>query len=493
MTCILCMVFHGLEADNSDENTLMNLESVVLKGQEQWDVPGIAIGVIKDGRFLLARGFGYKGHQRKDAITANTLFSIGSCSKAFTAMSAAILVQQGKIKFDTPILNYLPDFRMVDAFRTQQASFRDFLSQKLGVAAYERLIDLNPGNREVLYKKLKDLQAVTGFREKYLYRNLMYAIAGHMVGKIAGTRWESFVQKEIFDPLGMSATNFDLDIAGSDDRASGYNHFDGKLVPVKYRDFVSSNPAGGINSNINDMLKWIRFMTDFSKKKGMETIIDVKLKRELQAPHMAVSSNPRSMIAPVENYAMGWNVQPYRGHHYLYHGGFVRGFSSLVSFMPQKKIGVVILCNHQVSLLIYYLNYYIYDRMLNNNETDWQALIEKNRPKYQKNNTTTPSKEIPVSAKLVRDLCAVYTNPVWGTVEILNKNARLFVRFNGNISLEASIQDSDRIRTEESREHDLFSEMIIELLRDQKKKVQKIRIQMDRDLDETEFVRQDLE
>ncbi len=433
----------------------------------RWNVPGAAVLVVKDGKVIFSEGFGYRDVEKKLPVTPKTLFAIGSSSKAFTALSAGILVDEGKLDFDKPVRNYLPQLRMSNSYVTEHITLRDMLCHRSGMPRHDFSWVYSGYSREKLLDILPYLQFSTGFREKLQYNNFMFLAAGMTVGKVSGGTWEEFVQDRIFNPLGMKSSNFStadsqkssdfakpykLDLTGMKDIPGKVSEYPRKLIP--FNDIQNIGPAGSINSNLEDMEKWVLLQINKGKAGGKQIIKPETLK-QMHTPQMTETCDGefKSMQfpeMPVMNYGMGWFVQPYRGHYMVHHGGNIDGFSAFVTFMPEEKIGIVVLTNLDGTPMSYVISYNIYDRLLGLKPIAWGDRFEnlkreaaaKVKEAYEKSESERKKGTIP--SHPMGDYAGEYTNPAYGTMKI-TKNG-------GNLAFEYRIFKFDVIH----RQYDTF-------------------------------------
>ncbi|MEP7293964.1 MAG: serine hydrolase domain-containing protein, partial [Chloroflexota bacterium] len=225
----------------------------------KWQIPGVAVAIVYKGEVVLSKGYGWRDVNRQLPVTPETLFAIGSCSKAFTTFDIALLVEEGKLDWDKPVRSYLPTFRLYDPVASEQATPRDITSHKTGLPRHDLVWYGSPHTRDELFDRLQYIQPNTPFRSRYYYQNLMYMTAGILVGRVAGTSWEQFTQERILDKLGMNDTNFSVTESEKSANASlPYELYEEEVVAIPFRNLDNAGPAGSINSNLVDMLRWLR-------------------------------------------------------------------------------------------------------------------------------------------------------------------------------------------------------------------------------------------
>jgi CubicO group peptidase (beta-lactamase class C family) len=396
-------------------------------------VPGLAVGIIKDGELILAEGFGLADVDAKTPVSSQTLFPIGSCTKAFTATGLAILQHQGRLAWDKPVRHYLPDFTLWDKFATQEMTPTDLLTHQSGLPRHDLFWYGSPFSRRELMQRLQYLQPSKSFRSTWQYQNLMYLSAGVLTEQLSGQSWESFTQQNIFTPLGMRTSCFshkDAPIGSS--LALPYRKSDNdsiRLIP--YRDIDAIGPAGSIVSNIDDMLQWVKFHLNKGNI-GDTEILPAATVHQLHTPVKLIdnSTNPLFPEFSHRSYAYGWFVYHYGEHLVVQHGGNIDGFSALVFLLPEHQIGMVFLTNLNGNPLPGILANYATDMLLQRNYTDWFARTISS--------TTTPesSRESPQPipgtqpSRPLQQYAGQYEHPAYGITTITLANHQLHFSFN---------------------------------------------------------------
>lgn len=351
---------------------LQGIRPFIEQQMKLWNVPGLAVAVIKDQEVLLAEGYGYRDVEAGLEVTRETLFAIGSTTKAFTAMAAGMLVDEGKLELDTPVQRYLPQFKMADAIASERATLRDLLCHRTGLPRHDVLWYNAPLTREALIERLPYLEMNKDFRAGWQYQNIMYMVAGVVIGQQLGTSWEDAVQEKIFNPLQMYASNFSVETSRKQSNVAWpYKDQGDQPQRIPFRNIDLIGPAGSINSNIEDMAKWVMLHLGKGAYQG-KRIVSEKILAEMHKPHMPTESwiTPET---PMSCYGLGWGIEPYRGHQMIYHDGGIDGFTAEVSFAPDDQIGVVILVNKNGSPLPKILRHNLFDRLFGLDEIDWSS------------------------------------------------------------------------------------------------------------------------
>lgn len=423
---------NGVLGALEDFNTYMEQQLNV------WKVPGAAVAIIKDQEIILANGYGYRDKESGLKVTPNTLFAIASCTKAFTAMAAEQLADEGMLDLDAPIKNYMPHFRMYDSFATERITIRDMLCHRSGLPRHDAIWYNSELTREEIIERLEYLEPNQDFRAKGQYQNIMYMVAGYLVGKLAGYSWEQRVQERIFAPLHMKSSCFSVDeMQLRDDYALAYIDKNGETQQIPFRNMDSIGPAGSINSNIIDMANWIMLHLNRGMLDGKQIVSEGRLD-DMHTPHIPCEPSLwGKKELPLSCYGLGWCIEPYRGHQMLHHSGGIDGFTSLVSFLPHDNIGIVILTNKLASHLPKVVTYNIVDRLLGLKEIDWSGQIQKDQEKWEEQlNKQHDSNEPSINniesnpPHPLIEYIGTYKHPGYGTMYVELEKEHLQFRYN---------------------------------------------------------------
>ncbi len=401
----------------------------------QWNVPGCAMGIIQDNSVLLAEGFGYRDIKNKQEVTPETLFPIASCTKSFTSFSAGLAVDEGLVEWDIPIQEYYPAFRMKDPCSTLKVTLRDLLTHRTGLSRHDAMWYQAGISREEIVTRLAYLEPARDFRSLYQYSNLMYMVAGFLVGHLAQSSWEEYIQAKILNPLGMNRTNFtSKSMLSYDDYAVAYAQVKGTLYPIPYCPVEPVCPAGGINSSLREMLLWVQLHLNQGKS-GKSGIISPETLKEMHTPQVVQPEEPDFPEFTQPCYGMGWSIRSFRGIQVISHNGVIDGFTSQLTLVPQLKVGIIILNNLHVSPLPQVLSWSILDRFITENPADWnlryqdkwnkKSMAKKDRDKLweqEKVKGTKPSHK-------ASDYSGIYENPGYGKLEIAMEGRRFKLNF----------------------------------------------------------------
>jgi len=378
LAVVLAVHFSTPAAPEVDPELQQRLDLLVEQLEQQrqtYHVPGMAIAVVKDDEVVFTHGFGIASVEKETPVTPETIFAIGSSTKAFTSTLVGMLVDEGKMDWDDPVTEYLPYFQMniESSNETAELTLRDVLSHRTGFTRMGLLIASGQIPREEVLLDATEAEPYVPFREEWYYSNVMYMSAGVAAGKAEGTDWDTLVTERIFEPLGMNSTTTSVTQAETDSRlASGYL-WDEDLQDYEYkpmRNVDNIGPSGSINSNVIDMAQWLRLQLNRGEYEGRRLISEENL-LETWTTQIDITENV--------GYGMGWMIQEWEGQPVIEHGGNVDGFSAQVAMLPEANLGFVILTNASVSPLPPLAMNMVWDTLLGEEPAD-DGVIEDYEP-----------------------------------------------------------------------------------------------------------------
>jgi len=435
----------GLQTVQAQDAPLQGFDDYVNKAIKDWEVPGVAIAVVKDDKIVFAKGYGVRELGKSDAVTANTIFAIGSSSKAFTAAALAMLADEGKIKWDDPATKYLPDFQLYDPYASREVTVGDLLSHRVGLERGDRLWYATALDRNEVLRRVRFLKPSSSFRSKFGYQNIMYLAAGQIVPQVAGKSWDDFLRERIFVPLGMNSTNTTITtFKDVKDLAAPHARINDKVKPVSYRLIDNIGPAGSINSNASDMAQWIRLNLNSGKFQDKQIVTAASIKK-MQAPHTIIPlEGLYASIYPEAhflNYGLGWFLSDYRGRKMVEHGGAIDGMRAAVSMIPEEKIGVVVLGNMNGSILPQMLANRVFDMYLApGKEKDWSGDLLKTMKAAEAQAKTAADKRETDRVKNTQPSLALekyagdYADEMYGDAKITVENGVLKASYGQNFN-----------------------------------------------------------
>jgi CubicO group peptidase (beta-lactamase class C family) len=335
--------------------TPTQIDSVVAQVLTTFDVPGIAVAVVKDDKIIHAKGYGVRSLRTKIKMDENTLFGVASNSKAFTAAALGMLVDEGKIKWDDKVTDYLPEFKMYNPYVTDEFTIKDLLTHRsgLGLGAGDLMMwpDSNNFTKKDIIHNLRYLKPVSSFRTKYDYDNNLYIVAGEVVERASGMSWESFIENRIMKPLKMTQSAASISrLKDKSNKVDPHAPVNGVVQPIKIDWSETANAAGGIYSNVTDMSKWIIMQMNNGKYGDSLTqkLFSEAVHHEMWSPQTIIPA----FTAPPYNthfasYGLGWFLSDVKGYKQVTHTGGLAGIVTQVTLLPEMKLGIIVLTNQQ--------------------------------------------------------------------------------------------------------------------------------------------------
>jgi CubicO group peptidase (beta-lactamase class C family) len=404
---------------------------------DTWKGPGMAIGIVKDDKLVFAKGYGVRELGKPEKVDENTLFAIASNSKAFTAASLAILVDEKKLNWDDKVSKYLPDFRMYDPWVTSELTIRDLVSHRVGLDTFSGDLlwyDTTYSSDEILHR-LRYLKPVSSFRTRFGYQNLMFIAAGKVIEKVSGKTWAEFVRERILTPLAMNRTETSVrDL--KDNVAMPHNESGGKLRPLPHGNVDGAAAAAGLNSSVADLSKWIRLQLGHGKFEGKQIFSEAQSCQMWQPNIMLPISEAAAKNNPTRHfnaYGMGWFLNDYQGRKIMNHSGGLDGMLSYTVLIPEENVGFVVLTNNESPSFAIMMNK-IMDVFTDAPKRDWnaEAIVR------QKNNKAADEekvKAIDAARKLntkpsldLKDYVGKYSGNMYGDVNVTEENGHLVMR-----------------------------------------------------------------
>jgi CubicO group peptidase (beta-lactamase class C family) len=418
---------------------LVGLDTYIRQAMMDWEIPGLAIAVVRNDSVVFLRGYGERRAGSGDPVDENTLFAIASTTKAFTTGALGMLVDEGAIRWDDPVIRHLPDFQLADPYVTRHVTIRDLLTHRTGVARHDNVWIASPFDRAEIVRRARYLPQESGFRESHAYNNLMFMVTGEVVAAAAGTTWENFIEARIFAPLGMTRSTPRTAVAdASTNVATAHVPRDGGLLIMDRRNYDALGPAGSIFSTAADMARWLRFQLAGGEIDGHRLIQEATLEemREPQVP-LAIDAVSRRRFPSQTFYAygLGWRLHDYHGRKVVQHTGAVNYTRTQVGMIPSESIGVVVMANLSTSGLQTALMYRVFDALLGLPETDWSAdYLDAAR------RSATAAAQRAADADAARitgtrpslplgGYAGTYSDDLYGEVHVTLENGRLVLRY----------------------------------------------------------------
>jgi CubicO group peptidase (beta-lactamase class C family) len=406
---------------------LQGIDDLAAKAMAEWKVPGLALGIVKDGKLIYSKGYGFRDVEHKVPVDTDTLFAIGSISKSFTSLAFAMLNDDGKIDWDKPVRDYLPEFQLYDPVASERATPRDLFAHRTGLPRHDLVWYSSDFSRADMVSRLRYLKPSKDFRSAYQYNNLTIMTMGYLEGKLTGLGWEGTIRDKIFTPLGMSHSDFSVeDIEKTDNHALPYELKKEVVTQVPFHNIDAIGPAGSINSSVADMSHYLTFQLGDGKYEGKQLVSESNL-RLMHSAQTAMPGLPPALSLPElgnVSYGLTWVVTAYRGHNLVWHNGGIDGFYALLSMLPDDHMGIVILTNMAGQPAPEILAYNVYDRLLGLDQLPWLTRFQDRQAKQKKEEEE--SKKNKVSDKKagthpshdLKDYAGTYENPGYGVIQI---------------------------------------------------------------------------
>jgi len=427
-------------------------ENYVEKTRKTWQVPGVAVAIVEKDKLVYAKGFGVKQVGTTDPIDAHSIFQVGSTSKAFTTALLAQVVDQQKVAWTDPVIQHLPDFQMADPWVTKEFQVRDLTAQHSGLPSYAGDMQSFIGfDRNHIIHSLRYQQPVTSFRTTFAYVNNLFLVAAQLVEKYTGMSWEATLQRNIFDPLGMTESSAGLKaFQAATNLAIPHAKVKDKIVPLgkdwPFQDWVYTyGPAGGINSNVLDMAQWLRFQLRQGRFAGKPLIT---------AKNLTFTHTPQTILAAGENakglaaisplfgrgnyYAQGWLYIERSPYPIVWHNGGTSGCATVVAFIPDADIGIVVLSNLSGTKTPEILAQWFFDHYLGTANQDWNQIVfehsqqspaPSSKPPSTDATTDLPDPANPPAKPLpplpLTAYAGTYRSPIYGDITIISDKERL--------------------------------------------------------------------
>ncbi|MBX0333093.1 serine hydrolase [Pontibacter sp. HSC-14F20] len=398
------------------------IDKLVERAMTSFQVPGIAVAVVKDGKVMHMKGYGVNSISTGEKTNEHTLFGVASNTKAFTAASLGLLVEEGKIKWDDKVVKYIPEFRLYNDYVTEEFTIRDLLTHRsgLGLGAGDLMLfpDGNNFTADDLIRNMQYLKSVSAFRSKFDYDNLLYIIAGEVVARVTGTSWSDFTETRILQPLGMarSVTSYDRlqDLSNSID---AHAMVEGKLKIIDRYNLPFGAAAGGMYTSVHDLSKWLimlmhggRYGDDLKQR-----LLTQKVIREQWTPQTVIPYNGKSPFnTHFQSYGLGWFLSDVKGHKEVSHTGGLPGMVSQVTMLPELNLGIIVLTNQQNGQAFRSITNTIKQAYLGMEAHDWVTELKQEEDKYMAEATA-------------------YTDKIWDDVNKVLKEKKSKVAFDNYV------------------------------------------------------------
>ncbi|HXB30621.1 MAG TPA: serine hydrolase [Puia sp.] len=446
-------IFPMLLTQAQDKNQITDkrfagVDTALARVLSVWKGPGFAVVVVEKNKVVYANGFGFRNYEEKLPVTPNTLFAIGSCTKAFTASLIGELAAKGDLDIDKPVRNYLPDLKFFNDDMNDRITLRDMMCHRTGLPRHDFAWYLfSTTTRDSLVKRLQYLEPSARVRDKWQYNNFMFMLQGVVVEKITHQTWETNIKNNIFLPLGMNHSNTSIaDMEKDPDAALGYEIKDSanirRIHKLEYFHIDAMGPAGSINSSVMDMSNWLITWIHGGKFNNKEIIPAGFAKEAMSSQMIAGSGFPEADTKDLQfsNYGFGWSLASYRGHYRVEHGGNIDGFSASTSFFPSDSIGIVVLTNQNASSIPSIVRNILADKILGLKYYDWNSYMWNNYAKMKQEEKEAESSKVKsdkartIPSHPLKNYTGLFNNKGYGSMDIFIDHDSLFLQTGKSIS-----------------------------------------------------------
>jgi CubicO group peptidase (beta-lactamase class C family) len=433
----------------AQEVDLDKLDAYFRKTVGDWGIPGVSIGIVKDGEIVFSKGYGVKEIGNPEKPDGNTLYAIASNTKAFTSAMMAMLVQEGKLHWNDKVQKYLPWFQLYDPFVSSQVTIKDLLCHRVGLGTFSGDViwyksDLTS---EEIIRRLKYLEPKYNFRDGYGYSNVMYITAGEVIKQVTGKTWGENVQERILDPVGMDRTIYSLkDLDNRGNYATPHAFEEGENIPIPFVDWEEIAALGGIISSVNDMSKWMIFNMNHGII-GNDTLLTPASRNIIWKMHNSFTvdhTKANDFDTHFRGYGLGWGLADYHGRLRVSHGGGYDGMISSVNMIPDEKLGVVVLTNGMKAPTMA-ITYYALNAFLGEEEKDWSAEMLEQKNKIENKDQRISeriNKRIPDTKPSlpIEKYAGTYFSDIYGKIEVKLENEQLRLDFTHTPDLSATLE-----------------------------------------------------
>ncbi len=415
-----------------------NFDSYIQTAMIDWQIPGMSVAIVKDGKIIYAKGYGVRNISRpNEKVDENTIFAIGSNTKAFTATALALLQQERKLSLEDKVGRFFPNFKMADDFATQEMTIKDLLTHRIGIDTWNGDFTHwgSKYSKEELIQKMKYIPTASSLRSRFAYCNIAYMLAGEVIPKVTkGKTWEVFLKERFFEPLQMSRTCTSTnELPAFDNVAMPHTLYRKKLMPVPWRNIDNLAACGSINSTVIDMSHWLIMQMDSGRYAG-KMIVPQLVLNNVHAAQVAIPVLPyHNDLFPSSHFAaygLGWFLKDYQGKMLIHHAGVVDGMMSQTAFVPENNIGLVILTNSDAHHFTDALMYQILDAYLGETTKDWnKAFLAEKEQEAENSEPFGASKNTHNKASLpLESYTGYYLHPHYGQMTIRLQNKELVVQ-----------------------------------------------------------------
>ena len=426
-----------------------SLDNYVTRALTDWQIPGIAVCIVKNGKIVMMKGYGVKDWDTKEKVDENTLFMIGSNTKAFTATALAMLDAEKKFSLDDKVTKWIPEFKLDNKAAGEQAIIRDLLCHRIGFRTFQGDFTYWTSNltRNEVIEKMSHIKATYPFRTTWGYTNAAFLTAGQIIPKVTGMQWEDFIKTKIFDPLEMKNTlALSKDFPNAPNKCSPYTMDEGKIVKIPFCYIDNLAPAGSIGSSVNDMSHWVMMQLDNGKYNGQQVVPSSAI-AQTRIPH-SILGDGRVLFneGHFSLYGLGWFLQEYCGRKIVSHTGGVNGFVTSVTLIPEDKLGILVFTNTDQNAFYEALKWDIMDAYFGKPYRNYSGFYLSNNKiqvaaEHQKDQKLKDTVAMNLKTELpLKAYTGKYFNDVYGNMTVVLENGELKMKFSHHPDMYAKLE-----------------------------------------------------
>ncbi|MEY4931628.1 MAG: hypothetical protein RI909_2352 [Bacteroidota bacterium] len=456
LSTLVLLFFIATSQAQSIDSKVKEFDAYVEKSRNLFQVPGMAVAVVKDGKVVFKKGYGVKQLGTSSAVDTQTLFACASTTKAMTAICMAMLVDEGKVKWNDPVINYLPDFQLYDPYVTRELKIRDLFTHNSGVGNADFFWSIMNVSSDEVLSKMNMVKPSYSLRSGFIYQNIFYLFAGKVIEKVSGQPWEEFIQKRLFQPLGMTRTFPMQKMVNDPNQAKPHYLIENKITVIKSTNADVIGPAGSVWSCADDMGKWALCVLDSSKYAGGR-LVKPSTWKELFKPQVIVSEDEFYPTAKLTKpnwmtYSLGWFQQDYQGKKVNYHTGSLAGEIAIHGQLPDSKLAIYVFGNYDHAEVRHALMFKAFDLFGTGGTRDWssefhslygnfQAGADKAEKAFEDARVANTKPTLPLD-----EYTGKYTDPLYGEVIITRENDDLIMVSNQYLKARVSHWHYDTFR-----------------------------------------------
>lgn len=449
LACITFSIHAFAQTDTLPAFVKDSLDSYVTNALSAWQVPGVAVCIVKNGKVVLMKGYGVKELGGSDKVDENTLFMIGSNTKAFTATALAMLEADKKLSLDDKVTKWIPPFKLDNKAAGEQAIIRDLLCHRIGFQTFQGDFTYWTSNltRAEVIEKMSHIKAPYPFRTKWGYTNAAFLTAGEIIPKACGMQWEEYLKEKIFAPLGMNSTlALSKGFPDAPNKCAAHTRFDGKIVKIPFCTIDNLAAAGSIGSSVNDMSHWVMAQLNGGKYDGKQAIPAAAI-AQTWFPHSILGNGGKQFnTGHFALYGLGWFLEEYCGKKVVSHTGGVNGFVTSVTLVPEEKLGIIVFTNTDDNNFYEALKWEIADAYLGKPYRNYSKIYlgfftQQNKQEESLDKKMMDSVALKLNLSLpVTGYCGSYTNDVYGNMSVVLEGGELKMKFSHHPNMYARLE-----------------------------------------------------